>query len=101
MTQSADPDINDAVLLSAHAIYNISQFQLRGLYASWDIDVTSNASAADQAKDKQDGYYLEGSWKFVPSAGVFARYDVWDFSGVAATEKTRVRNRMMRSAERS
>jgi len=88
MTQSADPDINDAVLLSAHAIYNISQFQLRGLYASWDIDVTSNASAADQAKDKQDGYYLEGSWKFVPSAGVFARYDVWDNGGVGDTEKT-------------
>jgi hypothetical protein len=88
MTQSADPDINDAVLLSAHAIYNISQFQLRGLYANWDIDVTSNASAADQAKDKQDGYYLEGSWKFVPSAGVFARYDVWDNGGIGDTEKT-------------
>ena len=88
MTQSTDPDINDAVLLSAHAIYNISQFQLRALYANWDIDVTSNASAADQARDKQDGYYVEGSWKFVPSAGVFARYNVWDTGGVGDTEKT-------------
>ena len=88
MTQSTDPNINDAVLLSAHAIYNISQFQLRALYANWDIDVTTNASAADQAKDKQDGYYLEGSWKFVPSAGVFARYNVWDNGGVGDTEKT-------------
>jgi hypothetical protein len=88
MTQSTDPNINDATLLSAHAIYNISQFQLRALYANWDIDVTTNASAADQARDKQDGYYLEGSWKFVPSAGVFARYNVWDNGGLGDTEKT-------------
>ena len=88
MTQSTDPNINDATLLSAHAVYNISQFQLRALYANWDIDVTANASAADQAKDKQDGYYVEGSWKFVPSAGVFARYNVWDNGGVDDTEKT-------------
>ena len=88
MTQSTNPDINDATLLSAHLIYNISQFQLRALYANWDIDVTTNASAADQAKDKQDGYYVEGSWKFVPSAGVFARYNVWDNGGVGDTEKT-------------
>ena len=88
MTQSADPNVNDAVLLSAHVIYNISRFQVRALYANWDIDVTSNASADDQAKDQQDGYFVEGSWKFVPSAGVFARYNVWDTGGVGDTEKT-------------
>jgi len=88
MTQSIDPNVNAGVLLSAHAIWNISQFQVRALYASWDIDVTANASAADQAKDKQDGYYLEGSWKFIPSTGVFARYDVWDNGGIGDTEKT-------------
>ena len=88
MSQSTDPNINDATLLSAHAVYNISQFQLRALYANWDIDVTTSASAADQARDKQDGYYVEGSWKFVPSAGVFARYNVWDNGGVGDTEKT-------------
>jgi hypothetical protein len=88
MTQSADPNVNDAVLLSAHAIYNISQFQVRALYANWDIDVTANASADDQAKDKQDGYFLEGSWKFVASAGVFARYNAWDNGGVGDTGKT-------------
>jgi hypothetical protein len=88
MTQSADPTVNDAVLLSAHAIYNISAFQVRALYASWDIDVTANATAEDQAKDKQDGYFVEGSWKFVPSAGVFARYNVWDNGGLGDTEQT-------------
>jgi hypothetical protein len=88
MTQSADPTVNGAVLLSAHAIYNISQFQVRALYASWDIDVTANASAEDQARDKQDGYFLEGSWKFIPAAGVFARYNVWDNGGLGDTEET-------------
>jgi len=88
MTQGLDPDINEGVLLSTHLVYNISQFQLRALYASWDIDVTANAAAADQARDKQDGYYVEGSWKFVSSAGVFARYNVWDNGGVGDTEKT-------------
>jgi len=88
MTQSADPNINAGVLLSTHAVWNISQFQVRALYASWDIDVSANASAADQARDKQDGYYLEGSWKFIPSTGVFARYDAWDNGGIGDTEET-------------
>lgn len=88
MTQSVDPTVNDGLLLSGHVIYNISQFQIRALYASWDIDVTGNATAEDQAKDKQDGYYLEGSWKFVPSAGVFARYNAWDNGGLGDTEQT-------------
>lgn len=88
MTQSVDPTVNDGLLLSGHVIYNISQFQIRALYASWDIDVTGNATAEDQAKDKQDGYYLEGSWKFVPGAGVFARYNAWDNGGLGDTEQT-------------
>jgi hypothetical protein len=88
MTQSADPTVNDGLLLSGHVIYNISQFQIRALYASWDIDMTANATAEDQAKDKQDGYYLEGSWKFVPAAGVFARYNAWDNGGLGDTEQT-------------
>ena len=77
MAQSTDPEVNDGTLLSAHAIYNISAFQLRALYASWDIDVNS-IDPDQQARDKQDGYFVEGSWKFIPSVGVFARYNAWD-----------------------
>jgi hypothetical protein len=88
MAQSLDTDIGAGVLLSTHLIWNISQFQVRALYANWDIDVASSASADQQAKDKQDGYYLEGSWKFIPSVGVFARYEVWDNGGLGDTEKT-------------
>jgi hypothetical protein len=87
MAQSTDPEVNDGTLLSAHAIYNISAFQLRALYASWDIDVNS-IDPDQQARDKQDGYFVEGSWKFIPSVGVFARYNVWDNGGVGDTEKT-------------
>ncbi|UCB56089.1 MAG: porin [Thiotrichales bacterium] len=88
MAQSLDPDIGAGVLLSTHLIWDISQFQVRALYASWDIDVASTAPADEQARDKQDGYYLEGSWKFIPSVGVFARYEVWDNGGLGDTEKT-------------
>ncbi len=88
MTQSADPNIGAGTLLSAHAIYNISDFQLRALYGNWDIDVSSAASASDQAKDSQDGYYVEGSWKPIPKLGVFARYNVWDNGGIGDTEQT-------------
>jgi hypothetical protein len=88
LSQSQDPNVNDAVLLSAHAIWDISQFQVRALYASWDIDIASTAPADLQAQDMQDGYYLEGSWKFIPSVGVFARYEVWDNGGLGDTEKT-------------
>ena len=88
MAQSTDPDIGAGVLLSTHLIWDISQFQVRALYANWDIDVSSSASADEQARDKQDGYYLEGSWKFIPSVGVFARYEVWDNGGLGDTEKT-------------
>ena len=87
MAQSTDPEVNDGTLLSAHAIYNISAFQLRALYASWDIDVNS-IDPDQQARDKQDGYFVEGSWKFIPSVGVFARYNAWDNGGVGDTEKT-------------
>ena len=88
MAQSLDPDIGAGVLLSTHLIWDISQFQVRALYASWDIDVASTAAADEQARDKQDGYYLEGSWRFIPSVGVFARYEVWDNGGLGDTEKT-------------
>ena len=88
MAQSLDPDIGEGILLSAHAIWNISAFQVRALYASWDIDVASTAPAEERARDKQDGYYLEGSWKFLPGVGVFARYDVWDNGGIGDTEET-------------
>ena len=88
MAQSEDPNIGEGVLLSTHLIWNISAFQVRALYASWDIDVSENASLNERARDKQDGYYLEGSWKFIPSVGVFARYDVWDNGGLGDTEKT-------------
>ena len=88
MAQSLDPDIGAGVLLSTHLIWDISQFQVRALYASWDIDVSANAPADERARDKQDGYYLEGSWKFIPSVGVFARYEVWDNGGLGDTEKT-------------
>jgi hypothetical protein len=85
MDQGTDPTIDSGTLLAAHVIYDIGPVNLRALYAGWDI---SGAGASAVGKDKQNGYYLESSWKFVRSAGVFARYNVWDNGGAGDTEQT-------------
>ncbi len=87
MTQGLDPTIGSATLLEVHVIYDIGPVNLRALYAGWDIDVSNAATAINKTKNKQDGYYLESSWKFVKSAGVYARYNVWDNGGFGDTEK--------------
>ncbi len=85
MEQGTNPTIGSGTLLSAHVIYDIGPVNLRALYADWNI---SGAGASAAGKDKQDGYYLESSWKFVHTAGVFARYNVWDNGGFGDTEQT-------------
>ncbi len=64
-----------AMLYEAHAAYRAGGFGLRALYAQWDID----AVEADLiGRDVQKGYYIEPSYQFNESWGVFARYSAWD-----------------------
>ncbi len=88
MTQVSSDDIGSATLLQAHVRWNISAVTLTALYAQWDIDVGNSASAVDQAKDKQDGGYLEASYKISSKWGVFARQNEWDNGGTGDTLKT-------------
>lgn len=65
----------DANLYTAHAIYNTGGFGLRALYAMWDID----AFEADvNGQDKQEGFFVEPSYRFNDKFGIFARYNEWD-----------------------
>jgi hypothetical protein len=75
--QDATPaqEADEAGLFETHAIYQRGPFGLRALYASWDID---GEGAKLIGADKQEGYYLEPSWRFNPEWGVFARYSEWD-----------------------
>ncbi len=75
ITQSTDASAGAANLISGHAVWQVSQFTLRALYASWSL--SGNGPAAVGA-DKQNGWYVEPSWKFTPKFGVFARSSQWD-----------------------
>jgi hypothetical protein len=88
MTQDTTDDINSATMVEAHAIWNVAEFTLTGLYANWDIDVGANAAQTDKDKDSQDGGYLEASYKFTPKWGVFVRQNEWDNGGAGDTSKS-------------
>lgn len=68
--RGAANDVKDAWLYETHAAFNRGPFGLRALYARWDID----ADGAAEEYDEQDGWYLEPSWKFGETFGIFARY---------------------------
>ncbi|TLU65231.1 porin [Thalassotalea litorea] len=68
-------DTASANMLSAHAVYQLNQFTLKALYAQWNID---GAEAQALGRDKQDGFYIEPSYRINDAFGVFARYNVWD-----------------------
>ncbi len=75
ITQGTDPNAGEANLISTHAVWQISQFTLRALYASWSL---SGSGPAAVGADKQNGWYVEPSWKFNPKFGIFARSSRWD-----------------------
>ena len=85
MTQDRSDNIGSGLLLTAHARYTVSKLTLTGLYAGWDI---SGDGARSTNKDRQDGYYLEASWRFNPKVGVYTRYSGWDNGGAGDTAKT-------------
>ncbi|MCL1127522.1 porin [Shewanella surugensis] len=68
-------DTAQAVLVSGHVIYTIQKFTIKALIANWNID---SADAEALGKDKQDGYYIEPSYRFNDSFGIFARYNEYD-----------------------
>ena len=50
-------------------------FGLRALYARWSLDGIGPESIG---ADRQDGWYVEPSWRFNDQWGIFARYNRWD-----------------------
>ncbi|NVJ60694.1 MAG: porin [Gammaproteobacteria bacterium] len=64
-----------AQLFETHVAYQSGAFGLKALYAQWDID---SELADNLGKDKQNGYFVEPSYKLSEEIGFFARYSVWD-----------------------
>ncbi len=75
ITQGNDPDAGGAWLYEAHAIYQRGPFGLKALYARWNLD---GAGPEAVGADRQDGGYIEPSWKLNDGFGLFTRYNVWD-----------------------
>lgn len=75
ITQDGSDKADAGHLYEAHAVYTSGPFGLRALYAMWDI---KGSDVAAVGADKQEGFYIEPSWKVTPSVGLFARYNVWD-----------------------
>jgi hypothetical protein len=75
ITQSEDPDAGSAWLYELHTVVERGPFGLRALYARWDLD---GAGPESIGADKQDGFYIEPSYRFNEQLGVFARFNQWD-----------------------
>ncbi len=75
ITQSTDPDAGSAVLWEAHTAIQKGNFGLRALYATWDLDGDGPKAIG---ADEQTGWYIEPSYKFTDSVGIFSRYSEWD-----------------------
>ena len=67
--------VEELTLIEGHADIRKGPFGLRILYA--DIDVTGAGPEAN-GRDSQKGGYIEPSYRFADSFGVFARYATWD-----------------------
>lgn len=82
VTQELDPLAGSAWLFSGHAAWRFGGFGLRALYARWSLD---GAGPEAVGADRQEGWYVEPSWRFNEQWGVFARYSNWDnLAGSAA-----------------
>lgn len=78
VTQNMAASNIDANLFEAHAAYQNGPFQLRALYAMWDLDDGINAHGGTTGAEEQEGFYIEPSWKLTEKLGIFARYNEWD-----------------------
>lgn len=83
ITQSTDATAGSANLIEAHAVWQKGPFNLRALYATWDLDGSGPASVG---ADEQTGWYVEPSFRINEQWGVFARYNEWDNRAGDATD---------------
>jgi hypothetical protein len=74
-SQVAGDGLDSGRLFSANLRYEIDKFMLRALYGSWRFDGTAVEAAG---ADRQDGWFIEPSYRLSPRWGVFARYEEVD-----------------------
>lgn len=85
VSQGLVPGAGAGTLIEGHAIVTRGPFELRALGASWMLE---GDAAEALEKDRQDGGYVEGAWKVIPTVGLFARLAEWDNGGPGGTAIT-------------
>lgn len=75
LRQDEEPEKIDAWLYEAHVLGTVGKFSGRALWTQWQLNGEGPES---RNRDVQDGYYLEGAWRFIPEFGVFAQWSEWD-----------------------
>lgn len=75
ITQGTDSTAGSAVLYESHIVFDKAGFGLRALYAAWSL---SGDGPKSVGADKQNGWYVEPSYKMMEKYGVFARYSQWN-----------------------
>lgn len=78
LTQGEDPDAGSAWLGELHADLRFGRFGLRGLVAEWRLD---GRGPERVGADRQNGWYVEPSFKVTEQIGLFTRYNQWDNQG--------------------
>ena len=86
ITQGLDPTAGSANLISAHGIYNKGPFAIKALYGQWDL---SGSGPESIGADKQNGWYIEPSWKVNSSIGLFARYNQYDNAAGSSSDSSK------------
>ncbi len=75
VTQGILSDGGEADLFQVHAAYQAGDFGLRALWAEWDIEGDYFEALG---ADKQEGWYIEPSYKLTENLGAFVRYSEYD-----------------------
>ncbi len=75
ITQSTDSTAGSANLFTTNINWQLGAFELRALYASWDLDGSGPAAVG---ADEQSGYYIEPAYRINNEWGVFTRHSQWD-----------------------
>lgn len=74
-SQITGDGLDDGHLFTAHAVYQAGSFGLRALYGRWDF---GGAAIEAAGVDRQDGWYVEPSWRLNEKFGLYARYEDLD-----------------------
>jgi hypothetical protein len=91
--QGAGDDEIGAGLIEMHAVYQKNGFGLRTLYAQWNIDSDVESDALENiGASKQNGFYIEPSYRINEKVGVFYRNSQWDTNAADSTDSEVTQN---------